>query len=271
MDQEKMKAQVQKTFDTVCEGYDCRALRFFDNAAAKLPQVFNFNGDEQLLDVAAGTGTPALVCAANLPRGKVTAVDFSAGMLAQAEAKARAAGVENIAFRQMDMTAMTLAEASFDAANCSFGLFFVEDMVGTLRHIASRVKPGGAVVTTHFIEGSFEPLSELFREQVSNYGVEPPPYGWMRLGTEALNRELYQQAGLEEIETFRFDVGYRFDSAGEWWEVVWNAGYRGLLAGLDEETLARFKAEHLAAIAALDKGDGIPFHIEVVITRGRRQ
>jgi ubiquinone/menaquinone biosynthesis C-methylase UbiE len=270
MDQEKMKAQVQKTFDTVCEGYDCSALRFFHNAAAKLPQLFNFNGDEQLLDVAAGTGTPALACAAALPHGRVTAVDFSAGMLAQAEAKALAAGVENIAFRQMEMSAMPLAEASFDAANCSFGLFFIEDMLGTLQHIASKVKPGGAVVTTHFLEGSFEPLSELFREQISSYGVEPPPYGWMRLGTEALNRELYRQAGLEDIETFRFDVGYRFDSADEWWEVVWNAGYRGLLAALDEGSLARFKAEHLERIAALDEGDGIPFHIEVVITRGRR-
>lgn len=270
MDQDEMKARIRKTFDTVCDGYDCDALRFFDNAAAKLPGVFNFDGDERLLDVAAGTGIPALVCAANLPHGTVTAVDFSAGMLAQAEAKAKKAGLNNITFSQMDMTAMPLEEASFDAANCSFGIFFVEDMLGTLQHIASKVKPGGAVVTTHFIEGSFEPLSEIFREQVTEYGVEPPPYGWMRLGTEQLNRELYQDAGLNDTESFRFDVGYRFDHADQWWEVVWNAGYRGLIAGLDADSLARFKAEHLERIAALDEGSGIPFQVEVVINRGRR-
>ncbi len=270
MEQDELKAKIRQTFDTVCEGYDCRSLRFFNRAAAHLPEVFAFNGDEQLLDVAAGTGIPALVCAAELPQGSVTAVDFSSGMLAQAEAKAAAAGVGNIAFRQMDMTAMPLPEGSFDAANCSFGIFFVEEMVGTLRHIASRVKPGGAVVTTHFIEGSFEPLSELFREQVVRYGIEPPPLGWMRLGSEELNRRLYEEAGLKNIETFRFDVGYRFDRAEQWWEVIWNAGYRSLISGLDEETLARFKAEHLEQVARLDEGDGIPFHIEVVITRGHR-
>jgi ubiquinone/menaquinone biosynthesis C-methylase UbiE len=270
MDQEELKAHIRKTFDTVCEGYDCAPLRFFNKAAAHLSEVFEFRGDEQLLDVAAGTGIPAMVCASQLPRGKVTAVDFSSGMLAQARAKAEAAGLQNIDFRQMDMTAMALDEASFDAANCSFGIFFIGDMVGTLRHIASKVKVGGPVVTTHFIEGSFEPLSELFREQVGRYGIEPPPLGWLRLGSEELNRELYQEAGLKDIELFRFDVGYYFNSAEEWWEVIWNAGYRGLISGLDEPTLARFKTEHLAEIASLDHGEGIPFHIEVVITRGHR-
>jgi len=170
----------------------------------------------------------------------------------------------------MDRTAMPLPEGSFDAANCSFGIFFIEDMVGTLRHIASKVKVGGPIVTTHFIEGSFEPLSELFSEQVKRYGIVTPPLGWMRLATEEQNRELYWDAGLHDIETFRFDVGYRFDHAEEWWDVIWNAGYRGLISGLDKETLARFKMEHLERIAELDEGNGIPFHIEVVITRGKR-
>lgn len=270
MELEELKAHIRNTFDTVCEGYDCEALRFFNKAAAHLPEVFQFNGNEQLLDVASGTGIPAMVCASRLPQGSVTAVDFSSGMLAQASAKAEAAELTNIAFTQMDMTAMALAESSFDAANCSFGIFFIPDMVGTLSHIASKVKPGGPVVTTHFIEGSFEPLSEMFREQVLRYGIEPPPLGWMRLGTEEQNRELYQQAGLKAITLQRFDVGYHFKSADEWWQVIWNAGYRGLISCLDEETLARFKTEHLAQVATLDEGDGIPFHIEVVITRGSR-
>ncbi len=270
MEQEELKAKIRHTFDTVCKGYDGEPLRFFRHAAARLPQVFAFRGDEQLLDVAAGTGTPALACAAALPRGAVTAVDFSGGMLAEAEVKAHAAGVENIAFKQMDMTAMPLAEGRFDAANCSFGIFFVEDMAGTLRHIASKVRAGGIVVTTHFLEGSFEPLSKLFRERVQRYGIEPPPLGWMRLGSEEQNHTLFEEAGLSQISHHHYDVGYRFHQAEEWWEVIWNAGYRSLIAGLDEKRLAQFKAEHLAEIAALDEGAGIPFHIEVIITRGVR-
>ena len=271
VDQKAIKKHIQQTFDTICKDYDCQSLRFFNIAAAHLPDVFDFRGDEHLLDIAAGTGIPATICASMLLDGSVTAVDFSSGMLAQAEHKAKNLGLENISFHQMDMTDLALEEAEFDAANCSFGLFFVEDMVKTLSHIASRVKPGGLVVTTHFLKGSFSPLIDLFLQRVRDYGIEIPPIGWKRLETEVLNRELYLEAGLEVPDLYRFDVGYHFDSTEQWWDVIWNAGYRGLLMGLNEEQLARFKAEHLVEIAGLNKGGGIPFHIEVVINRGKRE
>jgi ubiquinone/menaquinone biosynthesis C-methylase UbiE len=271
MEQEKLKQQIRQTFATICKGYDCSALQFFSNAAAHLPATFSLQGDEQVLDVATGTGIPAMALAAHLPEGAVTAVDFSRGMLEQAQAKAEAAGMDNISFAEMDMTDMALEAESFDAANCSFGLFFTPEMDKTLAHIAGKVRPGGTIVTTHFHDGSFEPLSDLFIQRLEqDYGVEVPPIGWQRLGTEQLNRELYEAAGLKEIETARYQVGYPFDSAEQWWEVVWNAGYRGLLAGLDEVQLERFKGEHLQEIAALDEGHGIPLHIEVIITRARR-
>ncbi|NOR51501.1 MAG: methyltransferase type 11, partial [Gammaproteobacteria bacterium] len=71
MDQKALKDHIQQTFDTICKGYDCASLRFFNNAAEKLPDIFNFKGDEKLLDIATGTGIPALVCASQLPDGSV--------------------------------------------------------------------------------------------------------------------------------------------------------------------------------------------------------
>jgi len=271
MEQEKLKQQIRQTFDTICEGYDCPSLRFFNNAAAHLPAVFDLRGDERLLDVATGTGTPALALAAHLPRGAITAVDFSGGMLAQAQKKAEAAGAENITFTEMDMTALQLEEGSFDGANCSFGLFFIQEMAQTLAHIAGKVRPGGTLVTTHFLEGSFDPLAGCFLQRLErDYGVEIPPIGWQRVGTEQLNRELHQAAGLRDIRVERHQVGYPFAHAEQWWDVVWNAGYRGLLAGLDTAQLERFRREHLEEIAALDEGEGIPLNIEVAITRATR-
>jgi len=271
MEQEERKQHIRQTFDTICKGYDCPSLRFFSNAAAKLPETFKLRGDEQVLDVASGTGIPAMALALHLSQGSVTAVDFSTGMLAQAKEKARAAGVENITFAEMDMTALELEDESFDAANCSFGLFFIEDMEQTLAHIASKVRPGGSIVTTHFLNGSFEPLSELFLERLQkDYGIEIPPIGWQRLGTRELNRKLHEAAGLSDISIEAHQVGYIFDSAEQWWEVVWNAGYRGLLIGLDEAQLEQFRRDHLEEIAALYGGEGIPLNIEVAITRSHR-
>lgn len=268
MNEQERKQHIKATFDTVAALYDCDALRFFRHAAAILPEVFDFEGGESVLDVAAGTGIPALSMAPHLPRGTVTAVDLSEGMLAQAAAKCHAKGFTNVVVQQMDMTAMTFPDVTFDAANCSFGVFFVEDMSGTLRHIAAKVKPGGKVVTTHFRAGSFAPLVDLFLRRVEAYGLPAPPPGWLRVASEEQNIELFEAAGLAQPNVASHNVGYYLHDAAQWWEVIWNAGFRSLIAPLDEERLARFRQEHLAEVSELMTADGLLLDIGVLITKG---
>jgi ubiquinone/menaquinone biosynthesis C-methylase UbiE len=70
------------TFDAVADGYDGRALRFFPDRAAHMAGRLRLRGDEEVLDVACGTGHASLALARLLPRGRVTAVDFAPAMLA---------------------------------------------------------------------------------------------------------------------------------------------------------------------------------------------
>ncbi|MCF6283367.1 MAG: class I SAM-dependent methyltransferase [Candidatus Polarisedimenticolaceae bacterium] len=270
MDEQTRKQLVQKTFNTIFEGYECSPLRFFHNAAEALPDLFNFKGDEKVLDVAAGTGIPALVISAQLPNGSVTAIDFSSGMLSKARQKIEALKVNNIDLQQMDMTAMDLTENHFDAANSSFGIFFIEDMQSTLQHIVSKLKPGGTMVTTHFQQDAFSPLTDKFLERVEAYGIDLPSPSWRRVATEEDNIALFESAGLIEVEANSHDVGYFLRDAEEWWSVIWNAGYRGLIAGLEPERLAQFKREHLAEIEAFQTDDGIRLNIGVIHTKGIR-
>lgn len=271
MSEREMKQQIKATFNSVAKVYDSRPLRFFRRAANLLPEVFGFGGDESVLDIAAGTGISALAMAAHLPRGSVMAVDFSESMLAEGVAKCKNAGFENITFRLTDMTNMDFVDARFDAANCSFGLFFVEDMVGTLQHVASKVRPGGAVVTTHFRAGSFNPLADMLYRRVQAYGLPLSPPRWLqRVGTEEQNEAIFKHAGLSSVEMTRHDVGYFLDDATQWWDVIWNAGYRSLISTLDEEQLARFKREHLDEVSRLMTPEGLRLHVEVLITKGYR-
>ncbi len=103
MDDRQRKAQLKKTFDTVAEGYGSRGMEFFHNAAAHLPRVLKLQGHEHLLDVATGTGIAATAIAPHLPHGKVTGIDLSEGMLAQARARAQSLGLASIEFHAMDM------------------------------------------------------------------------------------------------------------------------------------------------------------------------
>ncbi len=264
------KHLIRQTFDTVAPGYDRPALRFFHDSARCLVEHLELAGGEHVLDVATGTGAVALTLAPCLPQGQVTGIDLSEGMLRQATDKAAEQGLGNVVFQAMDMTELAFPEDHFHAATAAFALFFVEDMEACLRGIVRRLKPGGRVASCVFAEGAFSPNVELFAARLERYGVPIPPQRWLRLSREEQNRALYAAVGLEEIEVARRDLSYFLPDAEGWWEVLWNAGFRGLLGQLSEADLARFRAEHLAEIAALDQGEGVPLRIEVLYARGRK-
>lgn len=270
MDASQRKEFIRQTFNTVAPGYDRSALRFFPESAAHLVEQLQLAGDEHVLDVATGTGAVALSLAHCLPGGQVTGIDMADGMLRQAEAKAGERGLGNVVFQAMDMTDLDFPPERFHCATAAFALFFVDDMAACLRGMVDCLKPGGQVVACGFSEASFAPNVDLFLDRIERYGVPIPPMSWKRLCDEDSNHALLSAAGLEDIRVVRRDLSYPLPDAEGWWDVLWYAGFRGLLSQLSAPDLARFRAEHLAEIAALDRGRGIPLHVEVLYAQGRK-
>lgn len=268
MDEQQRKTLLKQTFDTVAEGYDSPALRFFPASAEHMAGLLNLSGNEHVLDVACGTGNAALAIARKLPAGRVTAVDFSPGMLNRARQKAASAGIGNIEFVERDMQALGFAR-EFDAAVCAFGIFFVEDMQAQLSRIAAAIKPGGRVMITSFEEEYFAPLKELFLKRIETYGVPPHPQTWKTIAHEDGCRQLFQKAGLGNVEVHRENFGFHLKNAGEWWDIVWNAGLRRMVTGLTAGDQERFKLEHLREIDALGTEQGIRLDVGVLFTSGR--
>lgn len=265
---EEQKAIIRETFNTIADGYDTGALRFFSHSAAHLATLLDVQGHERVLDVACGTGHASLAIAPLLPHGRVTAVDFSAAMLARARDKAESLGISNIEFLERDMQDLGFPEHSFDCAVCAFGIFFVEEMETQLAHIASMVKPGGRVMITNFQESYFHPLKELFIDRLLAFGVESPPQSWRRIAHEEGCRRLFTMAGLSDIRVESKDVGYHLANAKEWWDIVWNAGFRRLVNRLSAADQERFREEHLREIETLRTVKGIRLDVGVLFSSG---
>ena len=270
MDEQQHKAMLRETFDTVSGGYDGKALRFFPESARNMAALLELRGNEHVLDVACGTGHASLAIAPLLPRGRITAVDFSPGMLEQARKKAASLNRTNVEFIERDMQALGFEE-SFDAAVCAFGIFFVENMDAQLAHIASTVKTGGTVMISNFQENYFHPLRDLMVKRAEAYGVKMPPQTWKRIAHEAGCRELFEKAGLTEIRVEKRNAGYCLADAGEWWDVIWNAGFRRMVGQLSPADQLRFKEEHLKEVAALGSEKGIWLDVGVLYTWGKKQ
>ncbi len=271
-DDQKRKQFIQNTFNTVAENYGQGASRFFHISGDMMAGLLPLMGDESVLDVCCGTGATALPLAKKLPKGHVTAVDFSSAMLAQASQSATALDLNNIAFQTGDMTQLPFAANHFDHACCAFGIFFVEDMVSALRHIAQTVKTGGHVLISSFCNDSFQPMTKFCLDRLRGYGVEiPEMLGWQRIAEAEQLQSLFTEAGLSEVNIEQRSVGYFIDLEG-WWEVVWSAGFRGFVEQLgSQDKIEAFKQEHLAELTPLCTEQGLPLKIDVNFTLGMKK
>lgn len=268
MNAREIKEFFKNTFNTVAEGYDNNALRFFPESAARLPGYLELKGDEHVLDVATGTGATAMALAGALPAGRVTGIDFSEKMLARARGKLADRGFFNVDLQEMDMQQLDFPDGLFDAATCTFAIFFIEDMEEQLRHIAAKVKKGGKVVVTSFFETSFSPPVEVFFSCLKRYGITPPTITWKRVATPEKCASLFNGAGLQDVTIDQKDCGYSLTSPEEWWQIVWNGGFRGLVEKLPEDGLRQFKEEHLADLAEFSTSEGIGMEMGVIYTVG---
>jgi SAM-dependent methyltransferase len=96
---------------------------------------------ERVLDVSCGCGTATLDFARAVgPTGRVVALDISGPMLAEAETRAKAAGIANVDWRQAD--AATAALDGFDLLTSAFGLMFFGDPVPAFAHMRRAANRG---------------------------------------------------------------------------------------------------------------------------------
>lgn len=262
-------SEVAGLFDALADGYDRAALRFFPFTADRLAQRLAPRPGEKVLDVATGTGAVAVAVAQRLPGGRVMAIDVSERMLDRAYANVRRMALHNVDLHPMDAAALEFRDGYFDAITCSFGLFFLPDMLAALREWRRVLRPGGRILLTGFAADAFQPLAGMFCERLAACGgpaIAPADFGWQRLAdTEALG-ELLAAAGFAEIEAKTEQMGYHLQSPQEWWEVLWNTGFRAYLASLDDAAQEDFRQQHLEEVGMRFRDGVLWLDVPVIFT-----
>jgi ubiquinone/menaquinone biosynthesis C-methylase UbiE len=265
MKNDEHKKKVITSFDMASEGYDCHGLRFFVESAAWLIKNMRLRGDENLLDIATGTGHVAIAAALELRNGNVTGIDLSEKMLQQAMYKAREMNLRNVSFKHCDIEDMGFDDNVFDATCCAFALFFLPNMENGLKCIAKVLKPGGTLAITSFTPSLMMPLRKMLIDRIKVYGVEEPKLSWMQLNSPDKISALMNSTGYVDIQIQSKQMGYYLKSSQEWRDVLWNSGYRGLLSQLSGEDLKRFMNDHLKEVDGVADENGIWLEVEVLL------
>lgn len=104
-----------------------------------------FPGQNRILDYGCGTGTLALRLA-GMAR-EVDGIDFAAGMVAAAQAKAQERGAANIRFMQATIFDERLEKGSYDAVLAWGILHLVDDRERVMERIHELLAPEGVLVS----------------------------------------------------------------------------------------------------------------------------
>jgi SAM-dependent methyltransferase len=128
---------------------------------------------EQVLDVGCGCGATTLEFAHAVgPAGRVVALDISAPMLAEGQARAEAAGIANIDWQQADPA--TAALDGYDLLTSAFGVMFFGDPVGAFAHIRRAANPGARMAFVCWRSLAENPWMEVPMNAVSRH-LPPRP------------------------------------------------------------------------------------------------
>lgn len=269
MDQQTL--QVQQMFDSLAAVYDCPATRFFPFCADRLVNFVRPRPGTRVLDIATGTGAAAVPLAQAVgASGRVTGIDLSGAMLDRAEANIRKMALNNVDLHEMDAAHLDFRSGYFHTVVCSYGLFFLPDMMAALREWVRVLRPGGTLAFTCFETSAFQPLLDDLVARVRMRADKFPeePVGSYRISSMQHCRELLSEAGLNEIELQTAQLGYHLRDEKDWWEVVTNTAMRRLLELLPAAQRDTVRDEHLAFVATCKTDEGIWMDVQTRFASG---
>jgi arsenite methyltransferase len=265
------------------DAYQRQVMTFFDgrttydepplmaDRAIPLVALAQIQPGQSVLDLATGTGIVAMAAAQAVgPSGQVVGVDFSAGMLAQAQRKVAALGLSQVKLLEADAETLDWPAASLDAILCTSGLMFFRDIPAALDRWHRWLKPGGVVGFTSYPVTSF--LAPVVMAVCADRGITLTNIN-ATLGSADRCRQLLTQAGLVDVQVHTQELGGYLPLAAA--QATWNGRFWLHPAGnplLDLSPLqaAQLQADYAQAIARLNTSQGVWQEITTLFVTARR-
>lgn len=232
----------------------------------------------RVLDLASGTGDPALTLARRIsPGGEVVATDLSEGMLATAQVNARDEGLGNISFQQADAEQLPFTDGGFDVVTSRIGAMYFVDIQRALGEIRRVLKPSGRVVLTAW--GPLDTnvyVATVLTPFYKRVELPPPPAGapqplrFAQAG--ALSAELRNAGFVEVTEEARVITSRWPGPPEEFWQHFYDIAvpFQPLIDGLSPDERDAAIGEVIAGFRGYYDGKHVSIPTSIVLAVARR-
>lgn len=173
----------------------------------------------RVLDVASGTGEPAISIATALDgTGFVTATDISAEPLGVGEQRARERDLKNIRFVVADVHALPFPDASFERVTSRLGVMFFADIAKALSEIHRVLNDKGRVSLL-----AWGPIEQpYFDATIGNIlrlcpdlAAPKPALGMFKFGPHGILTKALAEAGFQHIDERQCEIAWNWPGTPE--------------------------------------------------------
>ena len=230
-----------------------------------------------VLDVAAGTGEPAISLAARVgEQGQVTALDLSADLLAIARKRAESRGLKNFATQQADAHSLPFSDNSFDLATSRFGVMFFRDPQLALGELRRVLRPGARacfLAWGSFDQPYWQSTMGVVHRHVGGPLLDeagPNPFRYAEPGSLT---KLLRNAGLHDVEEEAKTLPWTWPGpVEEVWQYAQSVSvpFRPMLERVPVDAWPQIHAEVHAAIRRYSDGEKIAFGATVILASGMK-
>jgi ubiquinone/menaquinone biosynthesis C-methylase UbiE len=228
----------------------------------------------KILDLASGTGEPAISLASRVePGGRITALDLSAELLEIAADRARERKLTNLVIKQADAHELPFPDNSFDLVTSRFGVMFFQTKA--LQEACRVLKPGARACFMAW--GPFDqPFWSSMLGVAHKYaGGERTPQGQdpCRYGQPGTLSAALREAGFQQIEEATKTLPWTWNGpAEEVWEQtqVMATPFLPMIKRVPPDKWEQANREVLEVVGRYADGGSIKFGAVVVLASGTK-